>query len=59
MWQPYGRIVVLHIALLGGGILIKAGHSPVAGLLLLIALKTFLDLAGHLRERKKFAAASS
>jgi hypothetical protein len=58
MWQPYGRIVVLHIALLGGGILIKAGHSPVAGLLLLIALKIFLDLAGHLRERRKFAAAS-
>lgn len=55
MWQPYGRILVLHIALLGGGILIQAGHSPVAGLLLLIALKIFLDLAGHLRERNKFS----
>jgi hypothetical protein len=25
-WQPYGRIIVLHIALIGGGILIKASH---------------------------------
>ena len=55
-WQPYGRIIILHIALLGGGILIKASHSPLAGLILLIVLKIALDLAGHLWERKKLAA---
>ena len=56
MIQPYGRIFVLHISLLAGGILMQAMHSPVAGLLLLVALKIILDLAGHLRERKKFAS---
>ncbi|MGA2853769.1 MAG: DUF6498-containing protein [Verrucomicrobiota bacterium] len=55
-WQPYGRIIVLHIALIGGGILIKASHSPLAGLVLLVVLKIALDLAGHLWERNKLAA---
>ena len=29
-------------------------HQPVAGLVLLVALKTVFDLRGHLAERKKF-----
>jgi hypothetical protein len=56
MQQPYGRIVVLHLAILGGGFLMLALHSPVVGLLLLVALKIALDLRGHLAERKKFSA---
>jgi len=59
MRQPYGRIAVLHIAILGGGLLMQTLHSPVVGLLLLVALKIFLDLLGHLAERKKFAEPSS
>lgn len=55
MQQPYGRIMVLHIAILGGGFLMMALHSPTAGLLLLVALKIALDLRGHLAERKKFS----
>lgn len=55
MQQPYGRIVVLHLTILGGGFLMMALHSPASGLLLLVALKTGLDLRGHLKERKKFA----
>ena len=55
MAQPYGRIVVLHVALLGGAFLIQALHSPMFGLLVLVALKIILDLAGHLRERSKFS----
>ncbi|MEI8289325.1 MAG: DUF6498-containing protein [Verrucomicrobiota bacterium] len=55
MGQPYGRIVVLHIAILGGGFLVQALHSPVFGLLLLVALKILLDLAGHVHERSKFS----
>lgn len=58
MQQPYGRIVVLHLAILGGGFLVMALHSPLMGLLLLVALKIALDLRGHFAERKKFAAAS-
>ena len=56
MAQPYGRIVVLHIALLGGAFLIQALHSPVFGMLLLVGLKILLDLGSHLREREKFSA---
>jgi Family of unknown function (DUF6498) len=55
MQQPYGRIVVLHIAILGGGFLVMALHSPPMGLLLLVALKIALDLRGHFAERKKFS----
>jgi hypothetical protein len=56
MQQPYGRIVVLHLTILGGGFLMMALHSPTVGLVLLVALKTALDLRGHLKERKKFSA---
>ena len=55
MQQPYGRIVVLHLAILGGGFLVMALHSPLMGLLLLVALKIALDLRGHFAERKKFS----
>ncbi len=55
MGQPYGRIVVLHVAILGGAFLMVALHSPTVGLLLLVALKIAFDLRGHFAERKKFA----
>lgn len=58
MIQPYGRIVVLHIAIIGGGFLVMALKSPTLGLLLLIVLKTMLDLASHLREHVKFSEAA-
>lgn len=56
MGQPYGRIVVLHIAILGGGLLMAKLKSPTAGLVLLIVLKILLDVSAHLAERKKFAS---
>ncbi len=59
MAQPYGRIVVMHLTILGGGFLMLALHSPLVGLLLLVALKIAMDLRSHLAERRKFAAASS
>jgi ABC-type Na+ efflux pump permease subunit len=46
----------MHVALLGGAFLIQALHSPMFGLLVLVALKIMFDLAGHLRERSKFSA---
>jgi len=58
MGQPYGRIMVMHIALLIGGFMMMALHSPVAGLILLVVLKTVFDLNSHVGERKKFAEAS-
>ncbi len=56
MGQPYGRVVVMHVAILGGGFLMLALHSPTLGLLLLVALKIALDLRGHLSERRKLGA---
>jgi len=55
MAQPYGRIAVLHLTILGGGFLMAALRSPVVGLALLVVLKIILDLRAHLRERAKFA----
>ena len=59
MSHPYGRVMVMHVAILGGGFLMKAFHSPTAGLLLLVVLKIALDLGSHIGERKKFAPVPS
>jgi hypothetical protein len=50
MAKPYGRIVVLHLAILLGGIAAMALGSPVWALLVLLALKIGLDLKAHLKE---------
>jgi hypothetical protein len=55
MNQPYGRIFVMHFTILIGGFLMMALHSPMAGLILLVVLKTAFDLNSHASERKKFA----
>jgi hypothetical protein len=59
MQAPYGRVVVLHVAILGGGFLIMGMGSPVWALALLVFLKIGLDLQAHQRERRRFAAVAS
>ena len=44
MFAPYGRIVILHITIIASGILVLALKAPVAGALLLVALKLVFDL---------------
>jgi hypothetical protein len=44
MGAPYGRIMVLHVSLIAGAFLLQALRSPVAGVLLLVALKLAYDL---------------
>ena len=53
MHQPYGRVVVLHLAILGGGFLIMALKSPTAGLVLLVVLKIALDVRSHWKEHRR------
>ena len=55
MAAPYGRIVVLHVVLLGGGFLMQAFKAPAAAVLLLIAIKLAVDL-GALRLGRDGAA---
>jgi uncharacterized protein DUF6498 len=50
MFRPYGRVMVLHIVILGGGFLVATLGSPLIPLALLVVLKTGLDLFSHLRE---------
>lgn len=57
MFQPYGRIVILHVAILIGGFIAMALGSNVFVLLLLIAGKTLLDLSLHLAQRAADAVA--
>lgn len=49
MFAPYGRIVVLHVAVLGGAFAILLLGSPMLLLLLLIAGKIALDMVMHWR----------
>jgi len=53
MAAPYGRVVVMHIAIIAGGFLLVALKSPIALLLVLVVLKTFLDVKLHLYEHSK------
>ena len=55
MGQPYIRVFVMHITILGGGFLTMALGSPAALLLVLVVLKTAIDVKFHLREHKKAA----
>lgn len=50
MAKPYGRVVVLHIAIVLSGFLTVALGSPIWLLVLLVAGKTWLDLKLHQRE---------
>jgi len=50
MFRPYGRVMVMHVVILGGAFLVQLLGSPLVALALLVVLKTGLDLFGHLRE---------
>jgi hypothetical protein len=53
-WRPYPRVIIMHITILLGGAWAQAKGSPVYALLVLVFLKTAIDLALHLLERRKF-----
>ena len=47
MHQPYQRIIVMHIAILFGGILVMQLNSPLPLMIILVLLKIFFDLRLH------------
>ena len=56
MGAPYGRVVVLHLAILFGAFISLALGSPAGVLILLVVIKTFIDLKLHVRSHKKAQA---
>lgn len=56
MHRPYGRIIVMHLAIVFGARLVMWLGSPLPMLLILIVAKTALDIRLHEKERGKLAA---
>ena len=54
MFQPYGRLVILHVTIIFGAFAVIGLGQPVALVALLVILKTAVDLFFHLRERARF-----
>ena len=55
MFEPYRRVIVMHLTLtLGVGLLIFLGQ-PFFMLLFFVILKTGVDLLAHLKERRRYA----
>jgi hypothetical protein len=52
MHQPYQRIVVMHIAIIVGGIFVMQLDSPLPLLIILILLKIFFDLYFHKKSHR-------
>lgn len=55
MFAPYGRLVVLHVTIVLGGLAIGFTGAPVAAVVILVLLKTAMDLGFHLREHRDAA----
>jgi len=51
-WRPYPRMILLHLAIIGGGFFIAWPGSSVPLLAALVIGKTFMDLALHRRSNR-------
>ena len=54
MFQPYGRVVVMHLSILFGGFLLTKASS-MGTIILLVVMKTIVDLFSHLKEHSGLA----
>ncbi|MBN2020099.1 MAG: hypothetical protein JW749_07735 [Sedimentisphaerales bacterium] len=52
MGQPYSRVVVMHVAILAGAFLSAMIGSPAGVLIVLIVVKTIIDIKLHLNQHK-------
>jgi hypothetical protein len=53
MVMPYGRIIALHITIIAGGFVTMMLGEPVWLVLILVAVKTAVDLKMHLKEHRR------
>lgn len=57
MFAPYGRVVILHVTILFGAFAVALFGARLLPLVILVALKTVVDLGFHLREHRAAATA--
>ena len=55
MFAPYGRLVILHLTIIVGAFVSLAIGSPVGAIVILVLIKTVVDLALHVREHAAIA----
>jgi hypothetical protein len=56
MQQPYGRVIALHVTIIGGGFVAMVLGEPLLSLVLLVGLKIGADVRAHLREHAQTGA---
>ena len=56
MFAPYGRLVILHVTIIIGAMVSLVLGSPVGAIVVLVVLKTIVDLAFHVREHDRLAS---
>lgn len=54
MRAPYARVIVLHMTVLFGGWVVMLLGSPLGALIILVAIKTVVDVKAHSAERRRF-----
>lgn len=59
MGRPYGRIVIMQLAIIFGGMLTMSLGTPVGLLVVLVLVKTGIDLAAHLRSHAPYESLRS
>ncbi len=55
MAAPYGRVVILHLTIIFGAFAVAFLGAPIGALVVMVVLKTGVDLAAHLAERERAA----
>jgi len=55
MFAPYGRIIVLHITIIGGAVVLAATQAPASYIALLAVLKTFIEAGWSLMSDRQLA----
>ena len=56
VWAPYGRVITLHLAILGGAFAIAALGGSAGPVAILVLVKIALELGLYMRERRKATA---
>ena len=53
MAEPYTRVVILHLTIIFGAFLMVILGSPLGGLILLVVIKTLVDILAHLKQHRE------